>query len=801
MRRIIWSCLALLCLAAACFAQVDRTPHLAYVYPAGGQTGATCRVLLGGEFLQKPTGVVFTGPNGAEAGVDAKIVEWVKPIGKNVLGDVRRAIAARLNPQQATRKAAAAKPQTPAGQPNQTAAPAPTNEPPALPDHPWLRSLDRYSRAELEQLRDRLIDPRIVANPALAEWVLLDVTIAPNAPLGDWDLRLLTANGLSQPMRFQVGPLPEHSYVAAGDFHDHVDETISLPALLNGQVLPGARHTWKIRAKAGQQLVVACDARALIPYRADAVPGWFQPAISLYDPSKGEMVAGELTQHPVVGQELAFADHWRADQDPVLTFTVPADGVYGLEIHDTIYRGREDFVYRLAIGALPLITSAFPLGGQVGQPTTAALTGVNLPAPSLPLDTTPGASLRTAALTPANWQPRPLRYAVDDLPELIEKEPNDTPAKPQSVAWNVTVNGRIDRPGDVDVYAITAQAGDELVAETTARRLGSPIDTLLTLRDPAGAIVAQNDDFADATCGRLTHQADSHLQFKLKTASVYTITVADVQGHGGPEFAYRLRLGRPRPDFALVVTPASLSLRPGATHALTVHAARRDGFTGAINLKLANNTAGFVLSGARVPEGCDEITVTVTAPLAANPQRPRARAAALVDVQLDGAAAIAGQPTTRHATAADPQMQAFAYWHNVPALRQLVRFAGQPGANVGAQPPSTIVDIAAAGETTIRYRLTRPLDPATLSLALVNAPKGMSVSKVEVTEPFNAAKRTGELAITIKTAADGPKVGYCGNLVFEATKEPQAPDAAGRKKKPVKQSPGLLPAVMYRAAE
>jgi hypothetical protein len=47
-----------------------------------------------------------------------------------------------------------------------------------------------------------------------------------------------------------------------------------------------------------------------------------------------------------------------------LHFSVPKGGEYTIEIRDALYRGREDFVYRIAIGELPFVTSAFPLGGR-----------------------------------------------------------------------------------------------------------------------------------------------------------------------------------------------------------------------------------------------------------------------------------------------------------------------------------------------------------------------------------------------------------------------------------------------------
>jgi len=77
-------------------------------------------------------------------------------------------------------------------------------------------------------------------------------------------------------------------------------------------------------------------------------------------------------------------------------------------------------------------------------------------------------------------------FAVDTLPECLEKESNDSPQAAQPVTLPVIVNGRIDRPGDWDVFRIGGRAGQEVVAEVTARRLGSPLDSVLELTDAAG---------------------------------------------------------------------------------------------------------------------------------------------------------------------------------------------------------------------------------------------------------------------------------------------------------------------------
>ena len=103
-------------------------------------------------------------------------------------------------------------------------------------------------------------------------------------------------------------------------------------------------------------------------------------------------------------------------------------------------------------------------------------------------------------------------FAVDTLPECLEKEPNDPPADgPARSTLPVIVNGRIDRPGDGDVFRFEGQAGEEIVAEVYARRLDSPLDSVLKLTDAAGRQLAFNDDYEDKGAGLNTHHADSLL--------------------------------------------------------------------------------------------------------------------------------------------------------------------------------------------------------------------------------------------------------------------------------------------------
>jgi hypothetical protein len=648
-------------------------------------------------------------------------------------------------------------------------------------------------RREIADIRARVGEAlRRNANPMLAEVATLSVTIDATAPPGPRQIRLHTPLGVSNPLVFSVGEFPE--FVEKEEKTGPADSelAVTLPATLNGRIvpgdvdrakfplrqppqyMPGDVDRYRFAARKGQDLVCVVSARDLVPYLADAVPGWFQATLSLSD---------------AAGHELAYAGGFRFQPDPVLHLRIPADGDYVLEIKDALYRGREDFVYRIAVGELPFVTSAFPLGGPAGAKTVVSLGGWNLPATRVTMDergAEPGVYAVATARGPVSINRVP--FAVDTLAEVAEREPNNTTRTAQRVTLPVIVNGRIGIPGDVDVFAFQGAAGEAIVAEVHARRLGSPLDSSLELTDAAGTRVAFNDDAEDKSEGLLTHQADSHLVATLPARGLYYLRLADVQGQGGPEFGYRLRIGPPRPDFELRVTPAEVSAGAGTTVPLTVHAIRRDGFAGEIALGLQDAGDGFTLGGGVIPAGQDQVRVTLTVP------PPPARG--VVTFAVEGRAAIDGRRVAHRAVPAEDMMQAFAYRHLVPtdALRAAVIARGATRARVRVLAPQP-VRIPVNG--TARVRVALPLPPAFqhIEFELSEPPDGVSLRDLAVSQ--NGAEFTLQ--------ADGPaaKTGLRGNLIVtvsgERTPPPDqpAPPAAARRRLPL----FTLPAIAFEITE
>ena len=569
----------------------------------------------------------------------------------------------------------------------------------ANPATEWTSTQEKWAQAIRMRLASSAIGGRL-PNPALDEIVTLRITLPKDAKPGEREMRLGTPRGLSNPLRFYVGQLPEVLEKAfeivrgAGDKAPSAtvpkEMRITLPVTVNGQILPGGINRYRFVAHKGQRLVAAASARTLIPYLPDAVPGWFQATMTLYN---------------AAGKTIEYADHDQFSPDPVMYYEIQKDGEYTLEIRDSLYRGRDDFVYRITLGEQPFVAGIFPMGCQINQRTLVTVRGANLPVNQLVLDTKgkpsgiypihvgQGDGIHNSAL-----------FAVDTLPECLEKEPNNGAATAQPVKLPVIVNGRIDQPGDKDVFCFEGQAGQMIVAEVLARRLNSPLDSVLKLTDSAGKQLAFNDDYDDKGAGLLTHQADSYLTATLPANGTYYLHLGDAQHKGGPDSTYRLRISAPRPDFQLRVVPSSINIRAGTSTDLTVYALRHHGFTNAIALALKDAPGGFQLSGSSVPANQDKVQIKLTAP-----PKP---STGPISLNLEGRALIEGHTIVRTAVPADDMMQAFAYRHLVAAHEMKVAVTEKFPRKQERILSDTPVKIPVGG--TVHVRVT--LSPTTLLL-------------------------------------------------------------------------------------
>lgn len=744
----------------------QNIPRIGYVFPAGGRQGASFSVAVGGQFLEPATNILFSGE-----GIHATVVDYHKPMPQGTFNTLRDKMRELQDKKQAYAKAVRQ-----------------GNPPPATSTNAWTAADEK----QLTEMREKVLKnpPNRNATVAIAEVATLRVTIDADAAVGDREIRLATPGAASNPLKFRVGTLPEFSKSPAQAPNPEADRLrqqfgkvtnatnskaelrVSPPTVINGQIMPGIVDRYRFYAQRGQQFVIAASARELIPYIADAVPGWFQAALTLYDTK---------------GREVAYNDDFRFRPDPVLLCAIPADGEYVLEVKDAIYRGREDFVYRITLGEVPFVTGIYPLGGPLGSVTPVEVSGWNLPTNRVAFNARHcSEGIHPVTVTDGSNVVGTAAFGVDALPELAEVEPNDAPSQSQVVSLPFVINGRVQKPGDVDVLRFNGRSGETIVAEVMARRLDSPLDGVLQLTDAAGKQIAFNDDNEDKGSGLNTHHADPRLAVALPADGEYFLHLRDTQGKGGPEYAYRLRVSAPRPDFALRLVPSAINLRGGSSAAVTVFALRRDGFTNQITLALKDAPAGFTLNGGKIQAGQDQAKVTLTAPAVPGDEH--------FCLELEGRATIAGQAVTRPVVPADDLMQAFFYRHLVPAQELQVSVAGRFGQRgvVKILSPTPLV-IPMGG--TARVKVGTPRGPLMdrVQFELTDAPEGISLTSV-------TPVRDG-MELLLAGDADKLKEGAEGNLIISAsvarTNEKTKGKAAAKGQR---NKLGSLPAIPFKVA-
>ncbi len=740
-----------LALALCPLAHAQRRPYLGYAFPAGGQAGSTVQIRLGGQDLDACTAVTVTG-----GGVSTRVVEYYRRLGNQE--------TQLLNEQLKELKKAA--PPAPA-----TMAPAMMTENPAMMatmadtkeaggGNPAAATQDLIAEIEL-RIRESVPNP---ACASIASLVVVEVVIAPNALPGPRELRLVTAHGISNPLVFQVGQLHEYArkpmisatlQVLGKEASalrkrppDEAEVAVELPCTVNGQIASGEVNRYRFKATKGQRLVFSTQARQLIPYIADAVPGWFQPVLVVTDAQ---------------GRELAYADDYRFEPDPVIFFQVPQDGEYTFAIHDSIYRGREDFIYRITVGEGPFLTSLFPLGGTLGAaeiPTMAGWNLQNAKLAALPADAGPGLQSRMA--NRGGQASNTLPFSLDPLPEAFDHESNNTVAAAQRVALPVIVNGRIAQAGDWDFYQLTGVAKQQIVAEVSARRLASPLDSILKLTDASGKVLACNDDCEDLAAGVNTHHADSCLAATLPADGTYFIHIGDTACHGGEEYGYRLRISAPQPDFELRVVPSSVSVPINATTTASVYVVRKDGFTGPIRLELSDPPAGFSAAPVTMAEG--QAMTRITLKGGAVPT------AAPVRLTIVGRAKVGDREWVHQAVPAEDRMQAFLWRHLVPATELLAmihdpKYQPPPKRVAPERPPpvvATHLTREAAATAAAMLPLVGPPEPTT-ELPFVGPPappKPQKFTKQQIVGRLKQLKGLYEECLLTDTFYDA-KVSEC----------------------------------------
>ena len=253
--------------------------------------------------------------------------------------------------------------------------------------------------------------------------------------------------------------------------------------------------------------------------------------------------------------------------------------------HTSLSRCLGFLLLSVPLCAQPILVRMQPRGAEVGTAARLVLSGQRLgPAPRIiseagfaatPLirsmasgqtppnelvylielgaDTIPG--IYPLRIETAEGLSNALLFTVGEFPQAVETESepdlegeqvaNDFHETAQEVKHPVTVEGRLQGP-DRDVYSIAAKAGQNLVVEVAARRIGSAIDPNLELLDAEGMVIARNGDAQGLGL-------DSRIAVEVPADGEYFVSVRDERFSQQAQDFYRLTVADYR--FASSVFP------------------------------------------------------------------------------------------------------------------------------------------------------------------------------------------------------------------------------------------------------
>ena len=463
---------------------------------------------------------------------------------------------------------------------------------------------------------------------------VLQIRIPKTASLGLHLFRLVTPRGLSNALGLQV--VSDPIILETARPHQAAEEAqyLSFPVVVNGRLSEkGQRDFYAFRVSEGEELLFAVrsDLGPSRTYQAQAGITLYQRSDSWFDPGRVVRLAVEgpaLTWEPFQRYERTrstgrFALFQRVSH----RFESP--GRYFLSVGTFTGAGAPDHGYQLRIVRRrssephPVLGKlAHPDPGdwlerdsatlrQLGsfqrplEPNRLALlkhrsgtdrSAEELSAPTEPLSD-PGDSSGTSPAPASPIEPAP------------ETEPNNSLDRPGTVQIPGLIEGRIQTPGDIDLFRFQAEAGQKLAFEIETPGASPPhFNPWLKLLDGSGNELVSNiymeyggdGDDVNKTVERKTIVT-------IEQTGSYFLQIRELTSvQGGSRFRYRL-LARPqvphlgRVEISLGVTPSlstlidktdRINLEAGQAREVVVVCEKEEGFQGNVLLTVDNLPPG-----------------------------------------------------------------------------------------------------------------------------------------------------------------------------------------------------------------
>lgn len=427
---------------------------------------------------------------------------------------------------------------------------------------------------------------------ATVNTVKLKVTAAADAPLGVREFRLASTLGVSSVGQLVVVAHPVERESAANDSAKQA-QPLKLPCVVAGKLEKAEDlDFFRFEAKEGQTLTfeVFC---ARLQDKVHDLQEHAKPMLTLYDAE---------------GRELAANDHFHF-ADPLLTYTVAKSGTYFLQVRESTYKGDQRWVYALLATDRPAASHVYPMAGNPGRAVEVEPVGsARAVAPKVTLAVPKQTGIQQVQLDVKGAKTNPVTFVVSDLPQFLEQEPNDDPAKATRVQVPGGINGRVGKPRDLDHFVFAAKKGLPVRFELKARRFGTLLSSglhgVLDVTDAKGKALVSNDD---------THGKEASVFFMPPADGDYVVRVRDLNSKGGDTAVYFLEAKIGSPDFTLRCDPDKAMIGPGSSTAWYVHVTRLNDFQGLVAVEVKGLPRGVTVNPLTIPATMTQGLLVLTA--------------------------------------------------------------------------------------------------------------------------------------------------------------------------------------------
>lgn len=401
--------------------------------------------------------------------------------------------------------------------------------------------------------------------------VIATLRIHPDAALGPHDFRLRSASGWSALRTFSVGALEEVDEVEPND-EFMKPQPLSMGVTVNGVAGNEDIDYFSVRAGKGDRITAEIEGIRLGLSQ-------FDPYVAIYDARRFELATGDDS-----------ALTW---QDGLASLIAPEDGTYIIAARESAYRGNANCIYRLHVGNFPRPTATIPAGGKLGEKLTVRWIGDVLGdrSTSLTLPATADRAFGLLAHDEHGTAPLPNVFRLSPFGNTLESEPNNVPVNATRFEPPVALNGVIAAPGDVDHFVFHARKDRIYEVRVFARRVRSPLDSVLSIAARDGKSVATNDD---------NDGPDSYIRFRPQKEGEYVLRLTDHLGQGGADYVYRIEVGPIEPKLTLS-TPNEAPRRGTGIMAVAVPRGNRQAIL--INARRVDLSGPVELSASRLPQG------------------------------------------------------------------------------------------------------------------------------------------------------------------------------------------------------